>query len=83
MEDLALNPPIQHFSWGSENTELEKGTSTGIMCASADLSSMAQDIESQVAKGAISADDAELKRLEQSATKAEAALGVTWLVRHF
>ncbi|XP_009776751.1 protein IQ-DOMAIN 31-like isoform X4 [Nicotiana sylvestris] len=70
--DLAPNPPIQNVDRGSE-TAVEKGTSIGITCDSAALSSVIQDIESQVTNGALSADDAELKRLEQAATKAQAA----------
>ncbi|OIT34158.1 PREDICTED: protein IQ-DOMAIN 31-like [Nicotiana attenuata] len=70
--DLAPNPPIQNVDRGSE-TAVEKGTSIGIICDSAALSSVIQDIESQVTNGALSADDAEFKRLEQAATKAQAA----------
>ncbi|KAH0646302.1 hypothetical protein KY284_034186 [Solanum tuberosum] len=75
VEDLPVNTPIQNFKRGSKNTKLEKGISTGIMCDSIDLFSMEQDIDSHVTKGAISPDDAELKRLEEAAIKAQAALG--------
>ncbi|CAN4082573.1 unnamed protein product [Withania somnifera] len=75
--DLSLNsstldPPVQNFGGGDDQSGLEKGTSTDFACETTSLSSVTHDIDPHV-KGAISTDDAELKRQEHAATKAQAA----------
>ncbi|KAK4367527.1 hypothetical protein RND71_011319 [Anisodus tanguticus] len=75
--DLSLNsptldPPVQNFDNDGEEAGLEKGTSTDFACETASLSSATHDIDPLV-KGAIATDDAELKRQEHAATKAQAA----------
>lgn len=75
--DLSLNsptldPPVQNSDSGGDQAGLEKGTSTDFACETASLSSATHDIDPHV-KGAISTDDAELKRQEHAATKAQAA----------
>ncbi|XP_059294002.1 protein IQ-DOMAIN 31 [Lycium ferocissimum] len=77
LEDLSLNsptldPPVQNFDNGGEEAALEKGTSTDFACETASLSSATHDIDPHVER-AISTDDAELKRQEDAATKAQAA----------
>ncbi|KAJ8546072.1 hypothetical protein K7X08_018655 [Anisodus acutangulus] len=75
--DLSLNSPtldpaVQNFDNGGEEAGLEKGTSTDFACETASVSSATHDID-QLVKGAIATDDAELKRQEHAATKAQAA----------
>lgn len=67
-----LDPPVQNLDSGGDHSGLEKGTSTDFACETASLSSATQDID-QLVKGSISTDDAELKRQEHAATKAQAA----------
>lgn len=72
LDSTALDPPLQNFDSGVDQVGLEKGTSTDFACETASLSSATHDIDLHV-KGAISTDDAELKRQEHAATKAQAA----------
>ncbi|CAN4079353.1 unnamed protein product [Withania somnifera] len=62
----------KNFDGGDDQAGLEKGTSTDLACETASLSSATHSIDPHV-NGAISTDDAELKRQEHAATKAQAA----------
>lgn len=71
VDSPTLDPPVQNFDSGDQ-AGLEKGTSTDFACETTSLSSATHDIDPH-ANGAISTDDAELKRQEHAATIAQAA----------
>ncbi|KAI3452331.1 hypothetical protein Pfo_008996 [Paulownia fortunei] len=77
VEDLARNSPVisdpfQLTERGAENLELEKGTS-GSPCDTIALSPVNQGVDSQNNNVSVPVSDAEMRRQEQAATKAQAA----------
>ncbi|KAG8366831.1 hypothetical protein BUALT_Bualt16G0008800 [Buddleja alternifolia] len=76
-EDLVGNSPFisdpcQFTDIGAENMELEKGTS-GNSCGTDALFSVNQGVESESKFVPVTIDDAEMRRQDQAATKAQAA----------
>lgn len=77
--DLTVNPllvsdlPYQATDRGAENPEYDKGTPANLPCETAALAHIDQSLGLQGIVGPNSSDDAEIRRQEQAATKAQAA----------
>ncbi|CAH9118605.1 unnamed protein product [Cuscuta epithymum] len=75
--DLVQDRPVRSdpasyiINGGEEKTELDNVTTTGLSGDTLALSSVAQNVDS-LSLGAVSVDDAEMKRQEKAATKAQA-----------